>query len=171
MKFKTALVLVVLSLLLNVDDSTDIKPLKAQYEFERDYTPYYYWGGGLLLVLLIVGYLIWRRLKRAEEEIEFVDNRSAWEIAFEKLALLNQKPYVTEKKFREYYFELTEIYKAYCDKIFNKNYLDMTTEEFLVSYRDENINESIFKAVGRALDQAASIDVRIKDIHSSKGAL
>ncbi len=36
---------------------------------------------------------------------------------------------------------------------------------------EHHINESIFKAVGRALDQAASIDVRIKDIHSSKGAL
>lgn len=36
---------------------------------------------------------------------------------------------------------------------------------------EHHINESIFKAVGRALDQAASIDVRIKDIHSSKGTL
>lgn len=36
---------------------------------------------------------------------------------------------------------------------------------------EHHINESIFKAVGRALDQAASIDVRIKDIHSSKGSL
>ena len=134
----------VLSLLLNVDDSTDIKPLKAQYEFERDYRPYYYWGGGILLVLLIVGYLIWRRLRKVEEEKEFVDNRPAWEIAFEKLALLNQKPYVAEKKFREYYFELTEIYKAYCDKIYEKNYLDMTTEEFLKSYKEEPISENIY---------------------------
>ncbi|KAA3637213.1 MAG: hypothetical protein DWP97_01270 [Calditrichaeota bacterium] len=134
----------VLSLLLNVDDSTDIKPLKAQYEFERDYRPYFYWGGGILFVLLIIGYLIWRRLRKVEAEEEFVDNRPAWEIAFEKLALLNQKPYVTEKKFREYYFELTEIYKAFCDKIFDKNYLDMTTEEFLVSYKDEAISENIF---------------------------
>ncbi len=36
---------------------------------------------------------------------------------------------------------------------------------------EHHINESIFKAAGRALDQAASIDVRIKDIHSSKGTL
>ena len=36
---------------------------------------------------------------------------------------------------------------------------------------EHHINESIFKAVGRALDQAASIDVRIKDIHSTKGTL
>ncbi len=36
---------------------------------------------------------------------------------------------------------------------------------------EHHINESIFKAAGRALDQAVSIDVRIKDIHSSKGTL
>ena len=36
---------------------------------------------------------------------------------------------------------------------------------------EHHINESIFKAVGRALDQAASFDDRIKDIHSSKGIL
>ncbi|MBW2572745.1 MAG: imidazoleglycerol-phosphate dehydratase [Deltaproteobacteria bacterium] len=42
-----------------------------------------------------------------------------------------------------------------------------------VSYgeNEHHINESIFKAAGRALDQAASIDVRIKDIHSTKGTL
>jgi imidazoleglycerol-phosphate dehydratase len=36
---------------------------------------------------------------------------------------------------------------------------------------EHHINESIFKAAGRALDQAASMDVRIKDIHSTKGTL
>jgi imidazoleglycerol-phosphate dehydratase len=42
-----------------------------------------------------------------------------------------------------------------------------------VSYgeNEHHINESIFKAAGRALDQAASIDARIKDIHSTKGTL
>lgn len=36
---------------------------------------------------------------------------------------------------------------------------------------EHHINESIFKAVGRALGQAASFDDRIKDIRSSKGVL
>jgi imidazoleglycerol phosphate dehydratase HisB len=31
--------------------------------------------------------------------------------------------------------------------------------------------ESIFKAFGRSLDQAATIDKRIADVHSSKGVL
>jgi len=42
-----------------------------------------------------------------------------------------------------------------------------------VSYgeNEHHILESIFKALGRALDQAASIDERIKDVRSSKGTL
>lgn len=42
-----------------------------------------------------------------------------------------------------------------------------------VSYGDNehHVIESIFKALGRALDQASSIDPRIKDVRSSKGKL
>jgi len=42
-----------------------------------------------------------------------------------------------------------------------------------VSYGDNehHIIESIFKALGRALDQAATKDKRIKDVRSSKGSL
>jgi imidazoleglycerol-phosphate dehydratase len=36
---------------------------------------------------------------------------------------------------------------------------------------EHHINESIFKAVGRALEQAATFDDRIKDVRSSKGVL
>ena len=42
-----------------------------------------------------------------------------------------------------------------------------------VSYGDNehHVIESMFKAFGRALDQAVSFDGRIKSVHSSKGAL
>jgi imidazoleglycerol-phosphate dehydratase len=42
-----------------------------------------------------------------------------------------------------------------------------------VSYgeNEHHILESMFKSLGRALDQAASIDERIKDVRSSKGTL
>ena len=36
---------------------------------------------------------------------------------------------------------------------------------------EHHINESIFKALGRALEQAVSFDRRVKDIRSSKGIL
>ena len=119
----------VLSLLLNTDDSLDIKPLKAQYEFERDYTRYFIWGALVFLTLALAGYLLWRKL-RGKGEAEFIDLRPAWEIAFEKLAVLEQKKLIDEEKFKEFYLELTDILRAYLGRMYARNIVDMTTEEF-----------------------------------------
>ena len=123
----------VLSLLLNTDDSLDIKPLKAQFEFERDYTRYFFWGALAFLIFAIAGYLLWRKL-RGKGEAEFVDLRSAWEIAFEKLAILEQKKLIDEEKFKEFYLELTDILRAYLGRMYARNIVDMTTAEFFSGY-------------------------------------
>ena len=123
----------VLSLLLNTDDSLDIKPLKAQFEFERDYTRYFIWGALAFLIIAIAGYLLWRKL-RGKGEAEFIDLRSAWEIAFEKLAILEQKKLIDEEKFKEFYLELTDILRAYFGRMYARNIVDLTTAEFFSIY-------------------------------------
>ncbi len=121
------------SLLLNTDDSLDIKPLKAQYEFERNYTRYFIWGALAFLILVLAGFLLWRKL-RGKGETEFIDLRSAWEIAFEKLAILEQKKLIDENKFKAFYLELTDILRAYLGRMYARNIVDMTTEEFFCIY-------------------------------------
>lgn len=134
----------VLSLLENVTDSTDIKPLKPQYEFQRDYTMYYIYGAIILVVLLIVLFFVIRRFRRKEEIAEPVDNRQPWEIAFEKLALLRQKPYVEEGLYKTYYIELSEILRYYHEKIFDIKVMDMTTEEFLDIFEQLELPENLY---------------------------
>jgi len=124
----------VLSLLGNESDSLDIKPLKAQYEFNRDYTPYYFWGGIAFLFLLVVGVLIWLKLRGKREDRESVDLRPAWEIAFEDLALLNQKNLPQDERFKQYYVELTDIVRRYYERMYDLNVMDMTTEEFVSAF-------------------------------------
>ena len=123
----------VLSLLLNTDDSLDIKPLKSQYEFERDYTRYFIWGSLAFLILALAGYLLWRKLQ-GKGEAEFIDLRPAWEIAFEKLAILEQKRLIGEEKVKEFYLQLTEIIRAYLGRMYARNIIDMTTAEFFSIY-------------------------------------
>ena len=123
------------SLLLNTDDSLDIKPLKSQYEFERDYTRYFIWGGLAFIILALAGYLLWRKL-RGKSEAEFIDLRPAWEIAFEKLAILEQKKLIEEEKFKEFYLELTDILRAYLGRMYARNIVDMTTEEVFSIYSE-----------------------------------
>lgn len=137
----------VLSLLGNESDSLDIKPLKAQYEFKRDYTKYYFWGGTGLLLLLVVSLLIWLKLRARKEERQPLDLRPAWEIAFEDLALLKQKNLPQEGRFKQYYIELTEIVRRYYERMYDLNVMDMTTQELLYAFGRLELPEGLLDSM------------------------
>lgn len=124
------------SLLQGTDDSLDIKPLKAQHEFLRDLTKYYLWGGLAVLVLLAAGLFIWRRRKKRKGEGEPEDLRPPWEIAFERLAVLQEKNLIDTDSFKLYYIELSEITRWYLGRVYQRNVLDMTTDEFMAQFED-----------------------------------
>jgi hypothetical protein len=131
------------SLLESAGDSLDIRSLKAQFEFKRDLTPYYLWGGlGLLLLIALVVFL-WLRLRRRKEEVEPVDLRPPWEIAFEKLALLKEKGLLEDVQFKQFYIELTEISRAYLGRMYLIEALDMTTEELLSGLKRLQLADSL----------------------------
>lgn len=119
------------SLLDEGADSLDIKPQKPVYEFQRDYTRYYTWGGIALGLLLLTTWLWWRHRRRRGDKPEPVDLRPPWEIAFEQLAFLKEKPLLSEGCFKEYYIELTDIVRGYLGRMYEIDTLEMTTEEFL----------------------------------------
>ncbi|UCG60638.1 MAG: hypothetical protein JSV52_09905 [Candidatus Zixiibacteriota bacterium] len=144
----------VLSLLENAGDSVDIKPLKAQYEFKRDLTPYYIWGGLGLLVLILAAVLIILKLRQKKEISEPLDLRPAWEIAFEKLALLKQKNLPQEGQFKQFYIELTEIIRVYYESMYRLNVLDMTTEEFLAAFGKLELPEGLFERMEAFFEHA-----------------
>jgi hypothetical protein len=141
------------SLLLNTDDSVDIRPLKPQYEFQRDWTKYYIWGAIFFIILAALAYFIWRKMRR-RKDFGHIDLRPAWEIAFEKLAKLEQKGLVGEGQFKEYYIELTEILRYYLGRMFAANIPDMTTDEFFSSFEiiglPEDIKENMKKFFNHA---------------------
>jgi hypothetical protein len=130
------------SLLLNTDDSVDIRPLKAQYEFERNYKNLIILATCILLILAGLAYYIWRKM-RGKMLGAPLDLRPAWEIAFEKLAKLEQKGLVLEGKFKEYYLELTEIIRIYLGRMFASNVSDMTTDEFFENYKTIGVPENL----------------------------
>jgi len=130
------------SLLLNTDDSVDIRPLKAQFEFQRDWTKYYIWGSIFFIILAALGYFIWQKMRR-QKVLGHIDLRPAWEIAFEKLAKLEQKGLVGKRLFKEYYIELTEILRNYLGRMFAANIPDMTTDEFFSNFEIIGIPDDI----------------------------
>ena len=141
------------SLLANAGDSVDIKPLKGPYEFKRNYLPYYLWGGAALLLLAVIAFF-WYRWRRRKVESAPLDLRPAWEIAFEKLAILREKRLVEDAKHKQFYLELTEIVREYLGRIYGLTALDMTTTEFLELLGEEALPDGLIEQVGSFLHHA-----------------
>lgn len=142
------------SLLAAGADSADIRPLKAPYEFKRGLGSYYLWGGLISLVLVIGGILIWLRLRKKKRVAAPLDLRPAWEIAFERLALLKQQGLDAEGRYKQYYIELTEIAREYLGRMYDINVLDMTTEEFLLLFKEQQLPPGLHEDIGRFLRHA-----------------
>jgi hypothetical protein len=126
-----ALPIKVNSMLLNAEDSVDIKPLKTPYEFLRDWSKSLRWIVIALLLVTVGGLFLWRWWRHRVHPDGPIDTRTPWEIAFADLAGLQQKNLAQQGKYREYYFALTEIARAYLGRIYGFSALDMTTEELL----------------------------------------
>jgi hypothetical protein len=133
----------VLSLLDNAGDSLDIRDLKQQFAFERDYTWYYIGGGALLLLLIAAALLLWYLRKRGKPDAGLVDPREPWEIAFERLAMLKEQKYLEQDRYKEYYIELTELCREYLGRVYAINVLDMTTEEFGLAVLDKGLPDDL----------------------------
>lgn len=144
----------VISLLFDSDENQEIKPLKPQYEFKRDYTWYYIIGCLILIIFLIAGIIIRRRRMKLSDDSEFVDLRPAWEIAFEKLAFLKQHDYIIKSEFKLYYIELTEIVRLFHEKIYKQNFTDMTTEEILTKFKELELPEFLYDDTKKFLHHA-----------------
>ena len=140
------------SMLAGAGDSLDIRPLKAQYEFMRDRNPYYFWGGLGALLLVIV--IVWWIIRRRRSEVEMVDLRPPWEIAFEKLAMLKQRHLVDGDSCKQYYVELTEIAREYIGRIYDTDVLEMTTGEFMDSFQDAAMPDDLFESTESFLKHA-----------------
>ncbi|MDF1545734.1 MAG: hypothetical protein P1R58_11595 [bacterium] len=141
------------SMLLDSDDSADIASLKDPYEFKRDYFSYYLWGS-IALFLLLVGLFLWWKFGRRKPEVELVDLRPPWEVAFERLANLKQQSVIADGEIKAYYIELTEIAREYLGRMYIINVLDMTTGEFLSHFAEREAPDNLHADMKQFLDHA-----------------
>ncbi|MBK7141675.1 MAG: hypothetical protein IPH75_06320 [bacterium] len=140
------------SMLENAGDSVDIRPVKDPYEFKRNWVPYYLLGGSLMI--LLIAFALWWKLRKRPEAGAYVDLRPPWEIAYEKLALLQSSPTLADEKYKDYYVALTEIIRDFLGRVYRITVLDMTTEEFLVIFKGMDLPEGLYGQTSDLLQHA-----------------
>ncbi len=141
------------SLLAEGGDSADIRDIKGPIYFKtKALWPYYM--AGAIVILAAAGYYWWWRRRKKLGPAEFIDTRKPWEIAFENLALLQQKGYIADRKTKQFYIELTEIIRAYFGRIYKMPVLDMTTDEFLEQIIQKEVDATLFERLKKFLNHA-----------------
>jgi len=144
------------SILAAGDTLMDIKPLAGVLgpeAFAKDRTWWYVGGGAAAAALLAA--LLWALLRRKRKPAAAaVDLRPPWEIASERLALLLHKNLIADGRFKEYYYELSDTLRWYLGRVYDRNVLDWTTEEFLTAFREIELPHSLYDGVEAFMSHA-----------------
>lgn len=141
------------SLLDENSDSAEIKPLRGPISYPISRMWLYLTIAGIIVALAVSAYFYLKR-KRLLEEGEFVDLRPPWEVAYERLARLENSNYLSREEFKTFYTELTETLREFLGKIFGEPTLDLTTEELLNLVQERSTPEEWDAKISTTLHQA-----------------
>jgi hypothetical protein len=109
----------------------DIRGLKPLHPV-RSPVPWVRLIAGLIIVLLL-GAGVWWYLRWRAKRRDAVPLRPPHEIAFEALNVLRETDFDDPAAVRQFYFQISEILRAYVEGRFAINATDLTTEEILPS--------------------------------------
>ncbi len=122
----------------------DIKPiLEPPFDYHLLYTII-----AIVLIVIVLAFVIYvvvkkiRNRKEAEIEEEYVDPRSAIEIAIENFEALKTKELYQCGKTKEYYTELVDILRKYFNKKYDIDALESTSQELIEELKKINIVEN-----------------------------
>ncbi|MCI0532235.1 MAG: BatD family protein [candidate division Zixibacteria bacterium] len=125
------------SVLASAGDSSEIKGLKSQLELGSSIWKYLV--PGMLLLLALAATALWFRLKKKPVPVRMAVI-PPWEKALRDLKQLQELFRTGKIEARAYYFQLSEIIRAYLEKRFDIPLLESTTQEIQVSLPEECLN-------------------------------
>lgn len=125
------------SLLRLEGEPTDIRDIKSLIGVGRNWTLYIF-ATILILLLLAGGFWYWRRRKRIFHQAAstFQIPSSPQDQALRELRDLSAKRLIEKGMVRDFYFELSEIFRRYLENIHHIPALDWTTEEISQKLHD-----------------------------------
>ena len=136
-------------------EPTDIRDIKPLEDIGRNWLPWILGTMAFLLALALAIFLYRRRnqLSRAPSP-PVPENLSPQEAAIRQLVILKNKEYLKKGMIREYFFELSEIFRRYLGARFHFQALDWTTEEIKDHIlKTESFEPRFIERVGVILEQ------------------
>jgi hypothetical protein len=141
---------------LEVNASEEIKDIKEPVRIPID------WLFWLIIVLVIVilitiGYFLYRKFKKPEEEIRIIRRAPPVPIhvlALKALDMLDQKKLWQQGQIKGYHSEITEIIRKYFEDRYDFNSLEMTTAQSMLVLNRVMDNEKMIRITGSFLENA-----------------
>lgn len=122
--------------LLSGEQGEDIKPLKPQKTFPREFPTLWVIVGSVLIAGAILFVWLYRRARRPIDlSTAVADTRLPWEIALEELAKLRESDILARGEYKLFYLELSDIFRRYLEKRYGIYALERTTIEIIMEFR------------------------------------
>ncbi len=133
-------------LLVPVDTTQAIKPIKAPEEIPytiRDAMPWIL--GGLLLLAIVLGIIFFLRRKKEPEApvLRPIPKEPAHVIAYRELDKLKEEKLWQSGEVKAFHSRLTEIIRGYIEHRFQIPALERTSDEVFKSFKDKELAEKI----------------------------
>ena len=134
------------------DSTNQLRDIKPIMDVDiADYTWYYVAGG--ILLLCIIGYLVWRYLRKKKQEpaAVFVSKLSPYDEAMQELKKLEQYNLQDAAEIKAYHSALSEIFKRYLGRIENRDLANRTTGDLLIQVGEQGLSKENISALATAL--------------------
>jgi hypothetical protein len=127
----------------------DIKPIREVEVVNH----LWYWIGGsiLLLALILLSIWVYKKWKKKKPLLPVKSASSAYEEAMSELDKLKQYQLSNPEQLKYFHSKLADIFKQYLSYRQNKNYLNKTTDDVLLSLKEDNLNNEIVSNLAAAL--------------------
>lgn len=135
-------------------ENNEIKDIKPPLLIPINYVRLILIGAGILVVVgaLIFLFYYYRKKKQGKPLFRKELIRPAHEIAYEELEELLKKPYLEERKHKQFFTGLSDILKHYLENRFFITAMEETTTELLESLEEVDLQDGAFEKMKEVLD-------------------
>ena len=135
-------------------ENNEIKDIKPPLLIPINYWRIIVISGGSLILIAVIIFVIYyyKRKKQGKPLFRKEIIRPAHEIAFEDLEQLIAKSYLEEKKYKEFFSELSNILRHYLENRFFITAMEETTTELLESLQEIDLQNGALEKVREVLD-------------------